>query len=350
MRQGRLYGRFLRFNLVALFVLIGFGGTVRALEAGMGCPDWPRCYGAWIPPTSSQGLPADYKSRYARLRAEKNKGLAIFFERIGAHRTAEALRTHTEALSEDATFSPLKAWIEYLNRLVGVLLGFGILLQALAAWRQRATAAKGQLHKALIALTIVVIQGLMGALVVQTHLFPFAISLHMLLTFALLFVLLRMQPAPNSPPLPPKLRALWVLIGVVFFAQILLGTQVRQIIEQHLTQLPRNQLMNTAKDLLIWHRSVAVLLIGLQIAFSYVLIKERRIPISLNLWATPTQPNTQALLMTLCMLVSSLIGLCLVYGALPPVAQVVHLWMPFVIFALWTHIGTAKKAKPQVIP
>lgn len=82
--------RRLSFLVWGLFFLVVLaGGTVRVLEAGMGCPDWPTCYGLLIPPTSEAQLPPDYRERFAV-----------------AGRLADP-------------FDPLKTWAEYLNRLSG---------------------------------------------------------------------------------------------------------------------------------------------------------------------------------------------------------------------------------------
>ena len=45
---------------VLTYLLIAVGGLVRASGAGLGCPDWPRCFGAWIPPASAADLPSQF--------------------------------------------------------------------------------------------------------------------------------------------------------------------------------------------------------------------------------------------------------------------------------------------------
>ena len=69
------------------YLLIFVGGLVRVAGAGMGCPDWPKCFGRWIPPTKLDQLP-DY--------------------------------------IDPAQFNIVLAWIEYCNRLFGALVGITI--------------------------------------------------------------------------------------------------------------------------------------------------------------------------------------------------------------------------------
>src|SRR5690606_25316889 len=87
------YKRCVSCTLVTLYLLVMIGGIVRATGAGMGCPDWPTCFGSWIPPTDVSQLPDNYKEIY------------------GAE------------LKGEIEFNPVKTWIEYVNRLFGVFTG-----------------------------------------------------------------------------------------------------------------------------------------------------------------------------------------------------------------------------------
>src|SRR4026208_1603026 len=87
------------------YVLIMVGGLVRASGSGMGCPDWPKCFGRWVPPTSEAQLPSDYQERWAA-------------------RGYDAAR-----------FNVWKTWTEYGNRMIGVVIGFLILITLVLAIR-----------------------------------------------------------------------------------------------------------------------------------------------------------------------------------------------------------------------
>src|SRR5690554_3472566 len=101
------YRRVAIVTICAVFFLILVGATVRASGAGMGCPDWPTCFGRWIPPTSEAQLPANYQEIYA------DRGYA------------------------ETRFNPVKTWTEYVNRLVGVTIGLLIILTAWRSWAVR---------------------------------------------------------------------------------------------------------------------------------------------------------------------------------------------------------------------
>src|SRR5690349_1572130 len=91
-------------TLCTIYLVILAGGVVRSTGSGMGCPDWPKCFGTYIPPTQESQLPPDYKEKY----------------KVEGH---------------EAVFNPVKTWIEYVNRLLGALAGVFVFVQCLYAFR-----------------------------------------------------------------------------------------------------------------------------------------------------------------------------------------------------------------------
>jgi cytochrome c oxidase assembly protein subunit 15 len=95
MSTSALKNRFRKVNLISiilLFVLILAGGVVRSTGSGMGCPDWPKCFGMYVPPTSSAELPKDYKDKYVAGRLAKNQRFAKTLDVFGFSDLARRIR------------------------------------------------------------------------------------------------------------------------------------------------------------------------------------------------------------------------------------------------------------------
>lgn len=204
--------RFRRIGLITIFAiyfLILVGGMVRASGAGMGCPDWPTCFGQFIPPTDVSQLPANYQKIYA------DRGYA------------------------DTEFNPLKTWTEYLNRLTGVSIG---LLIIFTTWCSRAylSSDKAVFFLSLTVLLLTCFQGWLGAVVVASELHPVIITLHMLLALIIVALLIYtitrsqhqyIQQLQVSNKLKKYQSPLIFLMGLVLL-QVIMGTQVREAVDQ----------------------------------------------------------------------------------------------------------------------
>src|SRR5580698_2662877 len=131
--------RFQRLNLatiISLFILILAGGVVRSTGSGMGCPDWPKCFGRYVPPTSSAELPKDYKQQYVAGRVEKNQKFAKTLDLFGYGDLARRIREDKSILVPEE-FNAAKTWTEYINRVIGVISGFQLLLMAVFSFSYR---------------------------------------------------------------------------------------------------------------------------------------------------------------------------------------------------------------------
>lgn len=191
-----------------VYLLILAGGVVRCTGSGMGCPDWPKCFGKWIPPTTISELPLDYVDRYS------NNG-------------------HL-----DVEFNVYKTWTEYINRLLGVFVGFSIFVTFIASlgfWKQNKTIV----FYSFLSFIFVGIEGWIGAKVVASNLRPIIVSVHLLMALVIVILLIKAITSSElvrgiydvSSKKIIILKRLSITLIVLVLIQILLGTQVRQFVD-----------------------------------------------------------------------------------------------------------------------
>ena len=195
-------------TIFAVYCVILAGGIVRASGAGMGCPDWPTCFGQWIPPTEESQLPPNYHEIYAQ------RGY------------------------ENTQFNWVKTWTEYTNRVVGVTIGFLIFL---TAWSSRIylKTDKTIFYLSLSSFFLVGFQGWLGSSVVASNLKPVMITLHMLLALVivalLIYTIARSQrdflSRIDTRLLPDKFKTVLIAAMIMTLLQVAMGTQVREAVD-----------------------------------------------------------------------------------------------------------------------
>jgi cytochrome c oxidase assembly protein subunit 15 len=170
--------------------LIMFGAFVRLTDSGLGCPDWPGCYGKVTP--------------------------------IGAMADIRA----AEQILPDGPVTVPKAWIEMVHRYVGALLGLMIIGIMLMAWRWRDLIGRTP-WLATVTFVAVCIQGAFGAWTVTLKLMPIIVTIHLLGGMSLLALMtwLAARERVHTPILTQNHRYKpWVALGLVLlFVQIALG-------------------------------------------------------------------------------------------------------------------------------
>lgn len=281
----------------ATYVLIGVGGLVRAAGAGLGCPDWPKCFDRWIPPTDASGVPA--------------------------HMDPEL-------------FNFALAWTEYINRLLGVVVGLLILATTGAAlWLHRRNRRVSV--PTVAALVGVLFQGWLGGQVVESGLRPAILTAHLILALVIVSLLLYATVSAFFPPERPRpsltarrRRWVWATWGawLAVAIQVGLGAGVRsQIQEAAELGLSRDQWIVAVGAVEGWHRwaaaGVSLLLVGLWLGGQSQLERDR--------WLRNLSGFGLALLA-----IQVAAGYGMATFSVPPALQFVHLWAASLLMGVLT--------------
>jgi cytochrome c oxidase assembly protein subunit 15 len=194
MEVKRIYRTLVLTTTVLAFVVVVVGAYVRLMDAGLGCPDWPGCYGALSP----------------------------------AHAQEEISKAVQAQGGEHGPVSLRKAWKEMLHRYLAGTLGLLILAIAGVAWRsRRVPVGSSALPTALLA--VVVMQAALGMWTVTLLLKPAIVTLHLIggmVTLSLLAWLSVRQLAIRAPAdarAAQRLRPWAALALAIVLGQIALG-------------------------------------------------------------------------------------------------------------------------------
>ena len=310
------------YTIIAVYFLILVGGIVRSMGAGMGCPDWPKCFGSYVPPASVTELPANYEDIFVSSRMEKNERLAATLRWLGWEDLAERV-TNDPSIGKATYFDTQKAWVEYINRLVGVIIGFLIIINMIFAFRYRMT-AKWVTILGIMSFILVVFQGWIGSLVVSTNLLPGFISFHMMLALLLVALLLTQRYLMSSRDEQKVSDGGWLLALLVLFTiQIVLGVQVREEIDviKSTSDIQRSGWLDQLGILFYVHRSYSLLLTAM---VGYV--------VYLN-WKRGSVSTFMSALLVI-ILVEIGLGVIMAYFSFPAFAQPLHLLLGTMAFGV----------------
>lgn len=290
------FQRLALWTTATTYFLILVGGLVRASGAGLGCPDWPRCFGGWVPPMSVAELPPQF---------------------------------------DPAQFNPTLMWTEYLNRLLGAIVGLLIVATAVSAWRHHRRDPR-ILWTTIAAALLTGFQGWLGGRVVAHELAAWIVTVHMVVALVIVQMLLyvtvtagdgrramasAVARADAAGAKAPALRtAISVLIALTLI-QIVLGTQVRGGVDAALDAgVARDAALATVGTYDLLHRDAAFVVLLGSILFQF--------------WLAGSGPPKGGRHMTLVRwswvsLVLAVLqiglGVVMAYVTLLPAAQVLHL-------------------------
>jgi cytochrome c oxidase assembly protein subunit 15 len=178
-------------TLFLTFDLIVFGAFTRLTDSGLGCPDWPGCYGEAHP--------------------------------LAAH---DEIQT-AQAAMPTGPVTVAKAWIEMIHRYLAMVVGVLIAVSAAVSWRSR-RALPHSPWWATATLAWVIVQGLFGKYTVTLKLYPAVVTLHLLGAMVLLLLLVLQHESFRDRPLPAGrggrvAPAAAALVLAIVLAQVALG-------------------------------------------------------------------------------------------------------------------------------
>lgn len=273
------YRNSLKISIIFIYVIIIAGAVVRMTGSGMGCPDWPQCFGYLVPPTEEGEL--QWKPNHAY-----EDGQVIILEE--SLRVAPSDFISSDTYNEGnwttydkhdyASFNVWHTWIEYINRLASVLAGFPMLLMVIMAfwyWKNK----KLLILMSFMILPFMLFQAWLGKQVVDSNLLPIKITIHMIATLVILGVLLFLwfksqqkegfhEESKRSYMYDLRFRNLMIIASLLTLVQIGMGTQVRQYIDERVAQVGYDAKGLWLDPATIWfyvHRSFSILITFLNV-------------------------------------------------------------------------------------
>ncbi len=235
MQHYKGYYKFTKLLLVFVFLTILAGSIVRATGSGMGCPDWPTCFGNAIPPTE------EYMVHFQKAHLYKKGQFIIYNDSL---KYAKQAFTSTDIYNPTnwqqyeknnyTKFNVAQTWIEYINRLVTGLLGFVIIAHIVWSFRLFWKEKKSIVWWSLSLLILTLFEAWLGKIVVDTDLAVVKITLHMLFALLIGFVaVIVLQKLSNKNKVKNKqLKWLSTAALVLVLMQIVIGTDVREQIDE----------------------------------------------------------------------------------------------------------------------
>ncbi len=319
---------FVRFNwvtLVLIYLVVVAGSFVRITGSGMGCPDWPKCFGQWVPPTEASELPSNYKEVYSEKRAKKIEKFAKFLSKIGLKATADQIM-NDPTLRVEESFNWKRTWTEYGNRLVGFLAGNFML--AMFIWILIKYRKRKLVLITLFNLVLMFLEAWFGSIVVASNLVPWTITIHMFLALVIigiqLYVIREISPVQQKKiELNKTMKWMAVVVLAITFYQMFLGTQVREFIDE-LTKA------GYGREAWTEHLGWAFLI---HRSFSWLVL----VLMTFMIWKNEKSSKTMIIRSAYVILALELIsGILLAYANMPGLVQTSHLVFAAILFGILT--------------
>lgn len=321
-----LFKKYIWAVIVALFLLILAGSVVRVTQSGMGCPDWPTCFGRAIPPTQDWQVHFqpnhDYKKGQFII---ENDSLKYATEQFTSSTAYNRIDWKQYEKHNFAKFEVSQTWIEFINRLLAGLVVLLIFVQCIWCffyWNKN----RGVVWLGICLLLLCLYQAWLGKTVVDSNLAALKISLHLAGSLAMVIVeigLLYLAKGKQKILVKHGLKRLIALLGLASLVQMIVGTLVRSqidVIAEKAAYIHRSGWMTQLNFYFYFHRSFSLLIAAFAV---YLFLKMKQ-----NLKAKKLLSYVLA-----CIVAEILLGIIFLYAAFPAFAQPIHLLISTILIA-----------------
>lgn len=327
-----MFRKSIKISIIAVYLVIIAGAVVRMTGSGMGCPDWPKCFGYYIPPTEISELEWAPERTFKKGQVIiKDEALYVAKEDFTTTHTYQDEHWALYTKHDYATFNVWHTWIEYINRLFGALSGFAILYMAILSFKKWKT--KKQLTVlSWVSVVLLLFQAWLGATVVYSVLSPVKITIHMVMALVILAVLLYLlyasQDNPRSYLTSKNYKGLIIFAVLLTLIQVVLGTQVREFVDERVKEVgyssPSLWLENPGLDF-YFHRSFSIIMVI----------------VNLMLWYFNKKNNYGLKYLSLLIwliLAEAFTGILMYYFDFPILTQALHLVLATLLFGVQFYI------------
>lgn len=318
--------------LVLVYLVIIAGALVRMTGSGMGCPDWPRCFGYYIPPTDIKELMWSPNHEFSKGQVIiKDEKLWVAKETFTTTGTYDAANWEVYTKHDYAEFNPVHTWVEYINRLMGALSGVGVLAMAIAATVLFKRTKSNIILLSWLTVFLLGFQAWLGKTVVDSVLNPVKITIHMvaaLVIVALILYILDKSKELNYAAVSFKkdklFKSLLVVSIIITLIQVVLGTEVRQFVDERVKMLGyenMNLVMDSPIIQFYFHRTFSFVVFGVNL---WLYLRNRKLNLGYK--------KTTWLLWLLVIEIGS--GIAMYYLDFPFGMQTTHLVTASVLFGV----------------
>lgn len=317
-----------KVTLVSLYLIFLAGSIVRMTGSGMGCPDWPKCFGYYIPPTSEEQITWQPNTTYKEgIIIIKDEVLYVAEKKVSTSLIFNETNWKEYTKHEYATFNKFHTWVEYINRLITVLSGF-IFLFLLAGSLKFRKENKWIPIISFIAFFFMLVEAFLGKMVVDSNLKPTMITIHMVIGLLIIGLVLRLLFIIRKEKVVFKYHSLFnklLIVSIIFsLIQIAMGTQVRQFIDEQVKlfgfENKEYSLMNPSFKF-YFHRSFTIAIILVNFGLFY-LNQLHKLGYKLVKW------------ILVLLFLETITGILMYYAEFPLGTQAIHLLSGALLFGV----------------